>query len=347
MNSGAEYFVPGYTFHTGREEFNNIQKYYLWRFYNNEDLEKYQIFYMDYWEDHAPEKEDGEDVWKWYMLFDGNDELIGFTMRTTSQGAGAFDVSTSGDIAKHTLTLTVVDDCLEAELSKIQEIVPEATSIEFVNVPNMQGDFYDFFRTSYCLSLYMASGGQDFPGSHSGRVGLYNNAYALYVYSGNDTLCGYAIGMPDINAKGTLDIEFTGCNVDLHEYYAMAEAEFANGMLFGSLAYMESEMLKLMLETGEAGQAITALTEEAGIATPAGTPVYFMTCDMWGRPDSEMYRKQSEYNLWAKLESGNVEFYAMYLDYLDSYEVSDEYGMYILILDENFSPVAYTLYRSY
>ena len=342
MEKGAEYFIPAYTFQTGREEFNNIQKYYLWRIYNNEDLENYNLIDMKYWDDYAPKQEGSDAVWSWYMVFNESKELLGFTMRTTYQGATSFDVSTPGDIGKHTLTLEIVDNCLAADLNEIRKIIPEATSLEFTNVPNMRGDFYDFFRISYHMGTYIGSGGQDYAGSQYGMVGLYNNAYALYVFSDKNTLCGYAIGMPDVNAKGTFDIELTSCKVDLSEYYAIAESEFASGMLFESYVYMESDMLKVMVESGEAGKA---MAEEMGIAMPSGNPVYFMTCDMWGRPDDEMYVKQSEYNLWAKIESGNVEFYAMYLDYIDSYEVQDGYGMYVLILDENFNPVAYSLYQ--
>lgn len=331
LSCGAESFLYAYNMSNTAGKYNDAQLYHLWNREQSAYLDKH-LRSMDRWEDSVPSGTQQNPVWRFYLLFDGNNEVIGYTVRC-NDGRFTFDPEKMGPAFSVSTpsageTVTVQAYAVENEnycvitLEELQKVIPNAVSLDMFSCAAQRNDLDDYLLLSDKMSHWVASGDASrHRNQQSGFSANNSSMMCLLVFSDDTTLCGYACFWPR-EENGTVSMEVTLCDYDLKPLYDRASREYASADIFNSLKRMDPA------EVEGSGVAYVGWIEQISSNHNYGW-------DLMG------------YGLWSAVEApyglGNncADLEWALTEWFPDVE-EDRIGCYLL-MDENYEAIGYTI----
>ena len=237
-DSGAVWFLSGYN--TGRGPLlreDDSQAYHLWSQMTSPYFEKHcrEIGQIEH---RLPR----EDRWRCFLLFDGDHELIGYTMLDSTGGGGSVSVPELENLG--TVDLYIQEDengqCLFTE-DWLREQVPETAFFNLDMSVDLGNAIDAYLADSFHMAWLVSSGGEEQGGYRTASYNLqYENLIVLMLYSDLTRLCGYYIGIPEETQTGLWHIPLTLCDYDFMHVY---EEQAAGYDAAPQLTYIPQEKL--------------------------------------------------------------------------------------------------------
>lgn len=319
-------FIYAYTMGNIREEYSMRQMYHIWQQANSQYLNHHLRDFAEQWESRVPQEDDDDPVWRYYLLYDENQEVIGYTIRS-NVAADWFNtniLTTPYDIETVTLTADVEEDGIEIELEDLQAVFPEVVSFERMDVNDRSLSIDEYLKVGQQMEMLVTSNGEQSHKQRSMRMGVWNNqTYILLLYSDDKTLCGYFAGSL-MAEDDQISIDFTRCNYDFSALYQKVSEEFSELNWENELKYIDIEKL----DQSDAKWFIST---------------YFMSDKI------ENVKERHWYHLWSRYQVFKNEKDYVPLEYMDDWygdvEHDNPVSMYFLLLDDHYEIVGYTIMK--
>jgi len=242
--SGATQFIYAYNMSNAGRESNNTQLYHLW----NQEQSPYlgdHLRSMERWDNYAPSGSQDRQRWRFYLLFDENNDLLGYTVRCNN-GSVSYDsermcpmIEVSAPGAGETVTVQLMEegeDFYSMDVENLKDVMPDVVSLDSFSSAVLGHDLDDYIPHSRKMAHWVASG--DASAHRSQRVGFNTQSSSmrcLLFFSDETTLCGYAFFWGGETEDGVMDLEITLCDYDLTGIYGQLSDEFAGVNMFTRL----------------------------------------------------------------------------------------------------------------
>jgi len=251
--SGATQFLYAYNMSNASVQSNITQLYHLWNQEQSPYLERH-LRTMERWENFVPSGTQEQQRWRFYLLFDENNEVLGYTVRCNN-GSLSFDsermcpdIRVDAPGAGETVTVRLQEEgenFYSFHIEQLQQTIPGVTSLDLFNCAVMGHDLNDYLPFSRKMAYWVASGD---PSNHRNHGAGFNaqssSLQCLLLFSDETTLCGYAFFWGGMASGGELEVEITLCNYDLSSTYEQLSREFSGVNMFTRLQRIEPDEME-------------------------------------------------------------------------------------------------------